>query len=301
MVHYGCSTVHFEPCLSRRRSASCLSEQTMNNGLHFIAGLPRAGSTLLSALLRQDPHIHAAMTSPVGSLVNALMRGMSQDNEGAVFIDDAQRARILRATMEAFYANIHPTKLIFDTNRLWCAKLPMIAMLWPDAKIIACVRNPAWALDSIERLTRRNALEPSGIFKFDTGGTVYSRAEGLMSGTGMIGYALNALREAVFDERAGRLLLVRFETLITEPQRVLGKLREYTGLPPFDHDPEHIEPDYDALLFDARLGAPGLHAVGPRVHSPVRQTVLPPDLFTKYASDAFWELPGGLPERVRLI
>ncbi len=273
----------------------------MNNGLHFISGLPRAGSTLLSALLRQDRRVHAAMTSPVGSLISALMRGMSQDNEGAVFIDDDQRARILIAAVDAFYADIHPAKTVFDTNRQWCAKLPAIAALWPGAKVIACVRNPAWSLDSLERLTRRNALEPSGIFKFDTGGTVYSRAEGLMSGTGMIGYALNALREAVFDERAGRMLLVRFETLTTEPRRALAAIRDFTGLPPFDHDPEHIEPDYDALLFDARLGAPGLHAVGPRVHSPVRHSVLPPDLFAKYASDAFWELPDGLPEGVRVV
>ncbi|MEG4240263.1 sulfotransferase [Microcoleus sp. Pol14C6] len=33
---------------------------------HFISGLPRSGSTLLAALLRQNPRFHAAMTSPVG-------------------------------------------------------------------------------------------------------------------------------------------------------------------------------------------------------------------------------------------
>ncbi|MFB8797203.1 MAG: sulfotransferase [Microcoleus sp.] len=32
---------------------------------HFISGLPRSGSTLLAALLRQNPRFHAAMTSPV--------------------------------------------------------------------------------------------------------------------------------------------------------------------------------------------------------------------------------------------
>jgi len=273
----------------------------MQNGLHFISGLPRAGSTLLSALLRQNPNVHAAMTSPVGSLVTQLMRAMSQENEGAVFIDDEQRARILLAAVDAFYADIHPVRTVIDTNRLWCSKLPTLAALWPDAKVIACVRNPAWALDSIERLTRKNALEPSGIFKFDPSGTVYSRAEGVMSGTGMIGYALNALREAVFDERRDRLLLVRFETLTTDPATALAAIYDFIGLPRFDHDFQNIEPDYDAMLFDARLGAPGLHAVGARVVSPVRQTVLPPDLFQKYAGDAFWDIPAGLPEGVGLI
>jgi sulfotransferase len=31
----------------------------MDNGLHFISGLPRSGSTLLAALLRQNPFLHA--------------------------------------------------------------------------------------------------------------------------------------------------------------------------------------------------------------------------------------------------
>ncbi|MGA8585530.1 MAG: sulfotransferase [Roseiarcus sp.] len=36
----------------------------MQNRLHFISGLPRSGSTLLAALLRQNPRISAGMSSP---------------------------------------------------------------------------------------------------------------------------------------------------------------------------------------------------------------------------------------------
>ena len=273
----------------------------MNNGLHFISGLPRSGSTLLSALLRQNPRVHAAMTSPVGALVNGLLRQMSQENETALFIDDDQRLHILRACVEAFYADVHPEKLVFDTNRQWSSRLPLLARLYPGAKVICCVRNPAWVLDSLERLTRRNALEPSGIFKFEPGGTVYGRAEGLMSGTGMIGFALNALREAVFDDRRERLLLVRYETLVADPIATLGAIYAFVGEAPFAHDPDHVEQDYAALEFDARLGAPGLHSVGSRVRAAVRPTLLPPDLFHKYEADAFWERPQELPENVRVL
>jgi sulfotransferase len=30
----------------------------MQNGIHFISGLPRSGSTLLAAILRQNPRFH---------------------------------------------------------------------------------------------------------------------------------------------------------------------------------------------------------------------------------------------------
>jgi sulfotransferase len=273
----------------------------LQNGIHFISGLPRSGSTLLSALLRQNPRVHASMTSPLGALVNALLRQMSQDNEAAVFIDDDQRERVLKACVEAFYGDIHPEKLVFDTNRQWTSKLPLIAHLWPKAKVVCCVRSPAWVLDSVETLTRRSPLEPSGIFRFETGGTVYSRAEGLMSGGGMIGFALNALREAVFDTRRERLLLVRYESLVRDPLATLGAIYDFVGEPPFAHDPDDIEQDFDALRFDERLGAPGLHTVGSRVRARVRPTILPPDLFHKYDGDAFWERPKDLPDGLRVV
>jgi len=67
----------------------------MDNGIHFISGLPRSGSTLLAGILRQNPRFHAGMTSPVGSMYMALETAMSRRNEAAVFIDDAQRRAVL--------------------------------------------------------------------------------------------------------------------------------------------------------------------------------------------------------------
>ncbi len=45
----------------------------MTAKIHFISGLPRSGSTLLGALLRQNRRFHASMSSPVGSLVNRML------------------------------------------------------------------------------------------------------------------------------------------------------------------------------------------------------------------------------------
>ena len=75
----------------------------MENGIHFISGLPRSGSTLLAGILKQNPRFHAGMTSPVGSLVSSMLRQMSQDNEAAVFIDDKKRETILKSCFAAFY------------------------------------------------------------------------------------------------------------------------------------------------------------------------------------------------------
>ena len=174
----------------------------MQNGLHFISGLPRAGSTLLAALLRQNPRFSAGMSSPVYNLFRSMLAETSARNEGAVFIDDDIRKRLLKAVFEAYYHSATPETVIFDTNRGWTTKLPALVELFPEAKLICCVRNPGWILDSIESLIRRNAFELSGIFSYDPGGTVYSRVEGLASAAGMYGFSLNALREPVYGPQS---------------------------------------------------------------------------------------------------
>lgn len=271
----------------------------MQHGIHLISGLPRAGSTLLAGILRQNPRFHAAMTSPVGSLFTALLGEMSQRNEFALFIDDARRKAVLRGLFESYYREIGASKLVFDTNRLWCSKLPALAELFPSAKVICCVRHVPWILDSLERLIRRNKFEPSKIFNFDPGGTVYSRAEGLSQANGLVGFAWHALKEAFYGEEAGRIMLLDFETLTREPEKAMAALYDFIGEPIFRHDFKQVA--YAEEEFDARLGTPGLHKVGAEVRPVERESVLPPDLFRRFENDSFWRDPALNPRGVRVV
>ena len=189
--------------------------------------------------------------------------------------------------------------MIFDTNRGWTTRLS--ALPFPAAEIVCCVRNPAWVLDSVEGLIRRNAFELSGIFSYEAGGTVYSRVEGLASANGMYGYAVNALREAVYGPQADRLLLVRYESLVSDPFATLAAVYAFLGENPAPHDPKHIEPCYDMIEFDLRLGTPGLHDVGRSVQPRERPTILLPDLFKRYSAEAFWEDLTLVPESVQIV
>ncbi len=181
------------------REAGARGGATNGETLHFISALPRSGSTLLAAILRQNPAFHAAMTSPVGSLYMALEGAMSRRNEASVFLDAGQRRALLRGVFAGYYHAIAAATVVFDTNRLWCARLPALVELFPRSRVICCVRDVPWIMDSIERQAIRNPFEPSGLFGYETGGTVYSRVARVAAPDGMVGYALNALREACFD------------------------------------------------------------------------------------------------------
>ena len=273
----------------------------MDGKLHFISGLPRSGSTLLSSLLRQNPRITAGMTSPVGHLVNAMLRETSMRHEDAVFIDDEMRERLLRGIFDAYYPDTGPDSIVFDTNRGWTTKLHVLAELFPEAKMICCVRSPAWIIDSIETLTRKNAFELSGIFGFEPGGTIYSRAEALAGHAGMVGFALHALREAVHGPLRDRLMLVQYDTLVAKPMEVLAAIHDFIGEEMGAHDPENIEPSYDMYEFDRKLGTPGLHSVRGAVKPALRDTLLPPDLFTLHDNRSFWRDRAVMPQGLRIL
>lgn len=252
--------------------------------MHFISGLPRSGSTLLAAILKQNPRFTAAMSSPVASFYRTMETAMGQQNADAVHVSDEQRERLLKGLFDSFYSGSEG--VVFDTNRMWMARMAAITRLFPDSKMICCVRDIAWILDSFERVHTRNPFEPSGIYSFDTCGTVFTRAEHLSSGRGVVGYAYNALKEALAGAHSDRILLVEYEDLCRSPESILAAIYAFLGEEAFAHDFERVE--YNASEFDRNIGARGLHDVNGAVRWWERQTILPPDLFSNYRNDQFW-------------
>jgi sulfotransferase len=271
----------------------------MKNGVHFISGLPRSGSTLLAAILRQNPRFHAGMSSPVGSLFMALQGAMSRRNEAAVFIEESQKRQLLKGLFDNYYHAVHPNHVVFDTNRAWCSKLPTLVDLFPSAKVICCVRHVPWIMDSIERLIRENAFELSGIFGFEALNTVYTRVNRLATSDGLVGFALDALREAFWGEHANRLILVGYEALAKKPEATMKQLYDFLAEPWFPHDFDNVE--YEAQEFDLALGTPNLHKVRRKVQWIERSSVLPPELFNRFVNDAFWTVSEYNTHKVRVI
>lgn len=260
-----------------------------NKKIHFISGMPRSGSTLLSAILRQNPRFHAGMTSPVGAFVSGLLEQVGAGSEFGPVVTTEQRQRLLRGLFASYYADKPDGSVIFDTNRVWSARLPAVRDMFPDAKVIACVRNVAWVMDSIERLYRANPYENTRLYNDATErNTVYSRVETLSQRNRLVGFAWTAIKEAFYSEQAGSLLVVDYDLLANAPGKVLPLIYRFIGEPWFEgHDFSNLA--FDAPEFDSALGVTGLHKVRPEVALKPRRTVLPPDLFAQYANMNFWQ------------
>ncbi len=262
--------------------------------IHFISGLPRSGSTLLSAILNQNPAFRAAMSSPVSDMFGGLIRSLSA-SEFAMFASEEQRKRVLRCAVEAYYAEVSGSEAIFDTSRGWCNLLPALAGLFPCSRVICMLRSPAQILDSFERLVQRNPYQASKMYPPDCF-NVYSRVDALLKGT--VGQALNSVKQVWHGEHAPKLIAIRYDSLAAQPAEVMRRLYEILEEPWFQHDFCNV--GFDAAEFDARLNMPGLHSVSGQVQRQQRHPVLPEDLFRTH-DKCFWDAPQQNPRGVTIL
>ena len=267
--------------------AAASTAATPARKFHFISGLPRSGSTLLAAILNQNPRFRAGMTSPLADIMGMVIAEASSKNDFAFAVSEDQRSSLLRGLVENFYAGPAGADVVFDTSRLWCSRMKLLETLFPQAKVIACVRQLSWVLDSMERLVRQSPLNVSKVFRFDTNTTVYARVEALTDPRGMVGFAFQSVKDAFYGQYApGQLLLLTYESLVSDPAKTLRSLYQFIGEPWFAHDFDNIE--YNANEFDERVGMPGLHTVRRKLEVIDRTSILPPEVFNRFSREAFW-------------
>lgn len=253
---------------------------------HFLSGLPRSGSTVLSALLGQNPNISSGMTSPVFSFVSALLPQLSNANEFNVFVDAAARQRLLRGVFHSYYEGTQ-AQLVLDTNRHWTARIPLLLELFPDARFICCVRPLPQIVGSFENLFAANPAEPSRLLNFDAGSNIYSRVDHLMGSAGIVGFPLNALKEAFFGAWSERLMLISYANLCARPLEVLAAIYRFLDMDGFNHRLNDLA--IDTADYDRAAGLPGLHEVRLRLSPRAASVRLPPDIASRLQGPYFWE------------
>ncbi len=225
-------------------------------------------------------------------MCNALLNVMGVSSEHATQFRAEQKKDLLAGVFANYYKGVSPEKVIFDTNRAWCARLGVLHQLFENPKVLCCVRNVAWVLDSFEQLVQRNPLVHSRLFNDDgERATIYSRTDALGRKNRVVGYAVAAMREAFYGPHSASLLLIDYELLSRFPQKCLRLVYEFLGKDFFNHDVENVE--FEENDFDNHLGLPNMHKVHSEVDYRERQTLLPPDIFQKYDQMSFWKNPEG--------
>jgi sulfotransferase len=246
----------------------------MTQTIHFISGLPRAGSTLLCNILAQNPRFHATHTSGCLEVLFGIRNQWDQFAEHQAHPDEAARLRVLQAVLGAYYGE-DARPVVFDKSRGWLAHLEMAEqLLTRRAKVLVPVRNIPDVLASLETLHRETAKtrQPPGEAKnYYLFQSVAGRCEYWCRADQMVGLARARILDALQRGFADRMHLVRFERLTEDPRETLRAIYAFLGEPPFEHDFQHVE--QVTSEDDAVHGYVNLHVIRPRVTPVVSRAV----------------------------
>lgn len=210
--------------------------------IHFIGGLPRSGSTLLTNILMQNPRFAATATS---SLLEFLLQVRDNWNklEGhKVFAEGQDKWGVIRAILDSYHNTDRP--VIFDKNRGWSTHIEFLEKVTnTSVRVVACVRNLEDICTSFEKLFRKNRAdgEIHGEFSNPKMKTIDGRISVWTSDEGVIGRPYVSLMDTVQRGLGDRILFFPYEGWSSNPDFWFPKLYEFVGEEYFEHDFDNIE------------------------------------------------------------
>lgn len=172
---------------------------------HFISGLPDSGAEELARLLAQNPRFVTGSDTGADALFGAAMRRMQDDDCPESRLDEQQCRALLRATLDAVHHDRQAGAVVFDNAPGWLGYIDALGNLFPLARFVVMVRDPA-----------------------DLGG---STARGARLDT-----PLRHLQSALAGAHAQRILVIEHERFLSDPVTVLDVLYHFLREHEFDHD-----------------------------------------------------------------
>jgi hypothetical protein len=220
--------------------------------LHFLSGIPRSGSTVLAAILNQNPETHVSTTSGLVHALDGLANtwhsaGLLNENDP----DRKKLAQTMRGMIDAFYEDTDKP-VVIDKGRGWPIPIIMGAMsqvLGHKPKIIATVRPVPDCMASFVRVAK-----PENLDEFMYSGQL---ADHLKAAYISLQQGYEAMPEC--------FLFVEYDNLLADPKKELDRIHEFLGLATFAYDLSNIDGTPVKEDDENLHGYAGMHDIKPEL------------------------------------
>lgn len=259
----------------------------MDKTYHFMAGLPRSGSTVLSAILNQNPKVYSSPTTEMLHMLFTLHEAIPEygSYKAGVFYEGYNN--VLQRIPENFYAHIKKP-VIIDKNRGWGTPYNFSELspyVNKDGKMILTLRPILEVLASFIKVSKKTEKITGGVPYIDENlwvteyrSVLDAQIDSLMQTNGLIDKAIYSIANLLKNHRE-RVHIVWFEDLLNAPQQTLNGIYDFLELDRWEHDFNSIKEvdKHDDLRGYSVIG---LHDIGEKLKSPATD---PKDYLSEYA------------------
>jgi sulfotransferase len=262
---------------------------------YFLAGLPRTGNTVLSALLNQNPDIYSSPLSPINSYLWE-MEKINIASEVSQFVNNEGALYAGQQIIKNYYNNINKP-IIIDREKSWAnpANFNLIKKyITLTPKIIFTYRPVVEILASIIKILPENSyldknMKMEGWLSKPYLSQNDNRCDYLMRPNGQIDRNFLGYSEILKEENKQLFYLINYNDLINNYDKTLTGLYQFLELPNYKHDFNNIKNNEKSnFLIDEK--PKGWHDVRPRLKKTSQdpKKVLSEYVINKY-SNIGWE------------
>lgn len=217
----------------------------MNKRIFFNSSLPRSGSTLLQNLCGQNPEFYVTPTSGLADLIlnskNVFANSqafLSQDKE----VMKSAFLGFCRAGMQGYFNNITTSENIIDKSRDWSVHYNLLNMINENPKIVCMVRDVRSIYSSMEKNFRKNPHRENHVQNApQLVGTTLNKRINIWADGMPVGISMDRLKDCIQQGIDKKMLFIRYEDLMANPEIEMKRLYEYFELPYYElHDFENI-------------------------------------------------------------
>jgi len=199
-----------------------------------LSGLPRSGSTLLSALLSQNPDIHAEGNSAVCQLMWDMQKSCLSAAKEQLLANNRQSTikDMISQIPHIYYKNNPPhEKIIVDKCRSWTipANIDLLHnYIDTDVKIIVLERSILEIVASFVKLYKDNNVDATNLGLLETN-LITPCSEPIMRSIAGINWAKRNNQNNTF-------IFIKYDDLINDTATTIEKIYAFCGWQPFAHD-----------------------------------------------------------------
>lgn len=262
----------------------------------FLSGLPRSGSTLLTALLSQRDDVYVSGLSVAADVISYAHLTLPQTEQHTAG-ETTQAASLLTHALDAMYAD-RPEPLIIDKSRMWGSpyyRRVLTQEIGVPLRILAPVRPLAEVVASFVRMCRAapdnyidRAMVNDDFYPYWRKPIDDARTDWLLLPNGHLGGAMLSLHGAYQSETTDEYCVIQYARLCDNTGETLREIERFLNLEPFDYRLDEIAgaPHNDAQVF----GIPNMHHVRERIEriDPAPETILSPYAMARCELEDFW-------------
>lgn len=230
-----------------------------------MSGLPRSGSSLLSAIFNQNSNVYCGPSSPVVTTMTSLEAHFETDELFKAYPKDCFKNSAIGSLLDNYYSDIDKP-VIIDKNRSWNRRIGKIKEYYgiENPKIICTVRNLTEILASFITMIHRNNSTGTNfvdreLTKLKLPINDFTRCQ-LLASDGPLGRSYTSLEIAFKEGFQKNIHLVEYNDLIQDPEETMRGIYSFLEQDYYSHDFSNL---YNVHREDdgAIYGLPDMHHV----------------------------------------